>query len=99
MNLGFQEILVIAVVALIVVGPDRLPDLARRAAKLLSQVRSETSKSISELKAAADVDDLDRELKAMREEIREAGRELTGASRPSVPVPADAPPPTDSEAT
>ena len=38
---GPQELLVIAVVALLVFGPDRLPEVARNAAKLLNRLRSE----------------------------------------------------------
>lgn len=97
-NLGFAELLVIALVALIVFGPDRLPELARQAGKALARFREETSKGIAELKRAADLDDLDQELRAVREDFREARRELVGG--PSEPTtPRRLPPPTDPDAT
>lgn len=38
-DIGFSEILLIAIVALIVVGPERLPGLARKAGKLVGRGR------------------------------------------------------------
>ena len=38
-NVGWGEILVILVVAVIILGPDRLPDAARRLAKGLRKLR------------------------------------------------------------
>ncbi|MDP9023015.1 MAG: Sec-independent protein translocase protein TatB [Actinomycetota bacterium] len=98
-NVGFQELLVIAVLALLVFGPDRLPELARQAGKALTRVREETSRSMAELKQAADLEDLDRELRAVRAELRAAGRELTGADRRVGARRLESPPPTDPDAT
>lgn len=110
-NIGFQEILLIGLIALIVFGPERLPELAREAGKLVARFRRETSKSVAELKRAADFDDLDAELKQMRTELRQLGRDLSGSlddpqerRRAGVdPVdrtrPRTTPPPTDPEAT
>ncbi len=77
-NVGFQEILVIAFIALLVFGPDRLPQLARQAGELVARFRAETSKSVAELKRAAEVEDLDRELRSMRAELRQLGRDISG---------------------
>lgn len=104
-NLGFSEMLVIALVALLVFGPERLPELARQAGKAMARFRSEANKSVAELKRVADVEDLERELRAMKAELRQAGSSLTGAatvrpngSRPAA-APIGAPPPTDPDAT
>lgn len=101
-NLGFQELLLLAVVALIVFGPERLPELARQAGKLVARFRSETSRGLAELKQAADLGDLDRELRSLSQEVRDVrasvGRALT-AEPAAVRRPDDAPPPTDLEAT
>ena len=109
-NIGFQEILVIAFIALLVFGPDRLPQLARQAGELVARFRAETSKSVAELKRAAELEDLDRELRSMRAELRQLGRDVTGGpggSRSGDGAPdaggagesRSAPPPTDPEAT
>lgn len=97
-NLGFAELLVIALVALVVFGPDRLPELARQAGKAMTRFRAEASKGIAELKRAADMEDIDRELKAVRDDLRDARRELLdGPGEPATPR--RLPPPTDPDAT
>lgn len=99
-QLGLPEILVIAVLALLVFGPDRLPELARTAGKAIAKFRSETSRSINELKRAADIDDLDRELKSLSRDLRDVRSSVTRSLTAEPPKrDPDAPPPTDPEAT
>jgi sec-independent protein translocase protein TatB len=78
-SIGAQELLVIAVVALLVVGPDRLPEVARNAAKFISRLRAETSRSVDELKRAAELEGLDREWREVGAELRGTRDELRGA--------------------
>ena len=78
---GFQEILVIAVVALLVFGPDRLPELARTAGKAMAKFRQETRKNVDELKRAADIQDLEKELKSLRSDLRGTKSEMTRGIR------------------
>jgi sec-independent protein translocase protein TatB len=108
---GPQELLVIAFVALLVFGPDRLPELARNAAKVLNRVRSEMSSSVDELKRAAQAEGLDQEWREVRAELRGTRDELRqpfggdrgavdGRMRPAATHRADdTPPPIDDEAT
>jgi sec-independent protein translocase protein TatB len=107
---GIQELVVIAVVALLVFGPDRLPEVARNAAKVLRTFRAETQRSVDELKRAADVQDLDRELRGLGRELRETRDSVTRGVRRSLAGPGGAlaggpvrrdgdPPPFDPEAT
>ena len=60
-DIGFWELVVIGVVALIVIGPERLPDVARTVGKYVGRMRRFVSKVR---------DDIDREIR--QEEIREA---------------------------
>jgi sec-independent protein translocase protein TatB len=110
-NIGFQEIIIIAFIALLVFGPDRLPQLARQAGELVARFRRETSKSVAELKRAAELEDLDKELRSMRAELRQLGRGITGdggssrgpgrgaSSGGDDDVARSQPPPTDPDAT
>ena len=99
-NFGLSEMLVIAVVALLVFGPERLPDLARQAGKAIARFRSETSRSIEELKRAADLEDLDRELRSMGKDLRDVRSSMGRALlEPSGPRDETRPPPMDPEAT
>jgi sec-independent protein translocase protein TatB len=109
---GPQELMVIAVVALLVFGPDRLPEVARNAAKLINRLRSEMTTSVDELKRVAGAEGLDKEWREVSAELRGARDQLraplTEAGRKPVdgrmaPVTGhrddDLPPPIDVEAT
>ena len=51
-SLGAPEILVILVVALLVLGPDRLPEAARQAGRFIAEARRLTSGFEAELRDA-----------------------------------------------
>jgi Tat protein translocase TatB subunit len=53
-NIGGGEVLVILLLALIVLGPQRLPDAARQVGKAMSELRRLSSGFQQELKAAMD---------------------------------------------
>ncbi|HKL52771.1 MAG TPA: Sec-independent protein translocase protein TatB [Wenzhouxiangellaceae bacterium] len=53
---GFTEMLLLAVIALIVVGPHRLPKIARTAGRLTRQARNAWQGLQSELQAELDAD-------------------------------------------
>lgn len=53
---GFTEILLLAVITLIVVGPQRLPKIARTAGRLTRQARNAWQGLQSELQAELDAD-------------------------------------------
>jgi sec-independent protein translocase protein TatB len=48
-DIGLPELLVLAVVALFVFGPDKLPDVARQAGRMLRQARSMLTQAKSQL--------------------------------------------------
>lgn len=78
-SLGLQEIVVICLVILFVFGPERLPEFAREAGKLIARFRKESARSINELKQAADLNDLDRELKSLSKDLRDVRSSVTRA--------------------
>jgi sec-independent protein translocase protein TatB len=100
---GPQELLVIAVVALLVFGPDRLPEVARNAARFIAKFREHSQKSIEELKRAAELDGLDREIRGLSQELRDTTSSVERAARGEMPARSvraeDEPPPMDPEAT
>lgn len=96
---GPQELLLIALIALFVLGPERLPEAARSAARMLARIRRYGVSATQDLKGMADlgeieteVQELRRELNRTRTELRRAVRETVTSSRPIVvpPVPASA---------
>lgn len=102
-SLGFQELLVVAVVALVVFGPERLPELARDAAMWLRKFRATATSSLDDLRRAADIQDLEDELRSLRGELAGARDTITKPLRsltaPDQPRAADRSPPVDMEAT
>ena len=87
---GPQELIVIAIVALLVFGPDRLPELARTAARTLARVRNEAARNVAELRESAEISELERELREIRgeftgtrDELRRASKDLAGGGNSS----------------
>jgi sec-independent protein translocase protein TatB len=74
---GPQELLVIAVVALLVFGPERLPELARTAGKWLGRLRSETHRNVEELKRLSEIQQLQADLQGLKRELDAARNEVT----------------------
>ena len=50
LNVGFGEMAFIGLIAMIIFGPKRLPEIARSAGKFIRQFQSETSRAMSDLK-------------------------------------------------
>ncbi len=77
-GIGIPEFLVILVVALVVFGPDRLPDFARQAGRLVRQVRTLTRQARDDIRAELGPEYADFELndldprRAIRKHILEA---------------------------
>ena len=60
--MGFFEILLIAVVALLVVGPERMPEAVRSAALAFGKVKRSLSSARSEIEKQIGMDDIRRQI-------------------------------------
>lgn len=58
-QLGPLEILTVAVIALVVFGPQRLPEIARNIGKAVNELRRMTADVKTELREGLSADDLD----------------------------------------
>lgn len=79
---GFWELAVLAVLALLIFGPDRLPGMLRSAGKTVGTVRREARTALDELKSASDFDEVReaaKELRAEGEALRREGEEASKA--------------------
>ena len=56
-GIGMPELLVIMVVALVVLGPKRLPELARQLGKAVAEFRRQTSDVMEEFQAQMRIED------------------------------------------
>ena len=108
-GIGLMEIAVVAVVAILVFGPDRIPDFARQAGQIARQVRRMANNARDELRAELGPEYADLELRDLdpreivRRHIAEALEEDDEEPRPSRrglrPLAAGELPPYDADAT
>jgi len=71
-DLGFSELIVIAIVLLIVVGPERLPGVARTAGHLLGRMQRYISDVKADIRREVQLD----ELKKLQQQARELEKSL-----------------------
>ncbi|MDJ0790895.1 MAG: twin-arginine translocase TatA/TatE family subunit [Acidimicrobiia bacterium] len=98
-SLGFGELLFIGVVALIVFGPRRLPEIARRAGDLMARARAATKELTDSIDAefdgaSAPLRDLQDEYRATKTQLSDTTSKLTditavGSSPPRAVEPGD----------
>jgi len=65
-NIGFSEALIIFFVALVVLGPERLPEVGR----FLGKLSLEFKKAIDELKKELEIEELEKEVEEAKEEAK-----------------------------
>ena len=67
-NIGFSEMIVIAALALILIGPKQLPEVARNLGRLLNDLKRSAGSFTDELKSQVDFD-LEEELRKRRQQL------------------------------
>lgn len=72
LDLGISKMALIGAVALIVIGPEKLPRVARTVGTLLGKAQRYVADVKAEVNRAMDLD----ELKKMKESVEQAGREV-----------------------
>ena len=75
-GIGMPELIIIFVIALIIIGPKKLPDLARALGKGMAEFR----KATNDIKANLDMEGVEDELKGMEEELADSVTGLIEAS-------------------
>ncbi len=88
-GIGLPELLVILAVALIVVGPDKLPDLAKNLARTLAQLKQGAEELKTELTEAAKpqelLDEITPNLEEAAQNIKETLRTLPPPDLTNIP--------------
>ncbi len=70
-DIGFWELCLIATVALLVLGPERLPIAARTAGKWVGKIRSMVSNVKSEIDRELQLDEIRRKMAEQEKQLRE----------------------------
>lgn len=73
-DMAFSEILIIAVIALLVIGPEKLPKVAKTVGHLLGKAQRYVSDVKSEINREMEID----ELRKLQAEMRTAARKVEG---------------------
>lgn len=91
-DIGFWELLVIAVVLLLVMGPERLPEVARQAAFLVRKARQGMFRLRNEMRSEmdgtpfADLQKAKQEMADFKRDITQFGRDLADSAEPKPKV-------------
>ena len=80
-DIGFSELLLIAVVALVVLGPERLPKAARFAGLWVRRARHQWESVKQELERELEAEELKRSLHNVQDSLREAEQHLHEQTR------------------
>lgn len=83
-NVGGGEVFVILLVALIVLGPDKLPGAVRKVGQVVGEVRKVSAGFQAELQSSLREDDASRRIGTRDDEFRESG-DNGGAIDPPLP--------------
>ena len=89
-DIGFWELLVIAVVLLLVMGPERLPEVARQAAFLVRKARQGMFRLRNEMRSEldsspfADIDKARQEMTDLKNDIKQFGREMADSAEQKI---------------
>jgi sec-independent protein translocase protein TatB len=75
-DIGFSELLLIAIVALVVLGPERLPKAARFAGLWVRRARSQWDSVKQELERELEAEELKRNLHSVQASLRDAQTQL-----------------------
>ncbi len=75
-DIGFTELMVIGVVALIVIGPERLPKVARTAGHLYGRMQRYVSSVKSDISREVELDELRKVGQGFRESVESAASEF-----------------------
>ena len=82
-DMGFTEMMLIGIVALVVIGPERLPGVARTAGKYFSKLRSFVTNVRADVESELRADELremfeaqQQEIKSLKEVVGDAGKDI-----------------------
>jgi sec-independent protein translocase protein TatB len=86
-GIGMPELLVIAVIALLVVGPKKLPDIAKALGKGLAEFRKVTESATDTIKETLKTDDLKKDMDGIKDSLLYGKEEEKKEEAPETHVP------------
>ena len=77
-DIGFSELLLIAVVALVVIGPERLPKVARTAGHLFARFNRYVSQVKADISREMELEELRKAGSQFKDSVDNVGKEIEG---------------------
>ncbi|MEW6333962.1 MAG: Sec-independent protein translocase protein TatB [Thermodesulfobacteriota bacterium] len=85
-GIGMPELLVIGVIALLVVGPKKLPEMAKALGKGLSEFRKVTESATDTIKETLKADELKKDLDGLKDSLLDGQEEKEKEGEPVPPA-------------
>ncbi len=98
-GIGIPELLIILAIALIVIGPKKLPDLAKSLGRALNEFKKATREFKDSLDLDDDVKNLKKPFNDINENLRSALKDTTSRTHTNTDIVDSAPPPPESTDT
>jgi sec-independent protein translocase protein TatB len=98
-DVGFAELFLLALIGLLVLGPERLPKVARTVGGFVRKARSSWISLRNTIQAELNEADLSAPIKQASEELKQIGKDLTevAGGTPEKSSPATTKPPTETD--
>lgn len=88
-DIGFWELIIIGVVALLVVGPDKLPGLIRETARWFARIRKFVVETKRDIERQIDFDEIEKDMKYDAAKMEDVLENELAAGEKSVTTPED----------
>ena len=80
MGIGTGELIVILIIAVLVVGPDKMVELAGKMGRLFVKLRQMTDGATHEFRDALAIDEIKDAIQGVTDEVKDIGREVKGTA-------------------
>ncbi len=75
-DLGFSEILFIAIIAIIVLGPEKLPDTMVQIGKFIGKIKRMWKDATADIRKEIELEEMKEEMKKYKEELEKLQRKV-----------------------
>jgi Tat protein translocase TatB subunit len=90
LGIGTGELIVILIIAVLVVGPDKVVELATKAGMLIAKMRKMTDSATTEFREALAIDEIKEAIQGVTDEVKDIGQEVKGTANDVAKIGADA---------
>ncbi|MHB1356027.1 MAG: twin-arginine translocase TatA/TatE family subunit [Anaerolineae bacterium] len=90
MGIGTGELIVILIIGVLVVGPDKMVELASKLGRLFVQLRKMTDGATHEFRDALAIDEIKDVIRGVTDEVKDIGREVQGTADDVAAISTDA---------